>query len=1704
MTPERLRVANSLCRVGVLCTFVVLALAFGATVAVAQSSGDYSLQVGSPQFATVEPVELGFVNAANGDLHLEIPLVSLPGRGTLGFTAKLVYDSRIWEASAGVWHPDNVSIIAPGAQGGWRLSTSASGYITYNSTFRGCVQPPTGTYYIYTNYTYTDPSGTSRTFAVQNYESGCTEYLPGNQTPVETLSGPALDSSGYYMNLNAGSSTVASVYAPDGTKVYPQMEDTNGNCFTVGSGSAGSCANQSSGNMYDTLNRQTVIPGGGGNTTTYTIPTSEGSSTFTVTTSTVNYNTDFQESGVTEASGSFSAPTQIELPDGTSYYFQYDSSQASGHYGLLTQITLPTGGVINYTHANFTDVNGNVNQWVSTRTSGGGEWTYAPATCGTGCQNMTVTRPSSIRPSGDQTVHTFTMTAAVPMRTSVAYYTGLVSGNILLATITNNYTTYAASSDFGGTAFITPTNTQVVTTSPSGNLTSETDYTYDQFYYIYQGTQYTGSRGNLQQALDYGYGVNGKGALVRQRLFTYLEGSYLDATTNIVNRVTDAKTEDANGDIHAETQTTYDSATPKNVTGVTHHDDAGHGPSNTTRGNPGVIQQCSSAPAASCSSWISATLNYDTTGQVISVVDPNNDTTSFSYADSYYSDNSTGSNPPAADSPGVTTNAYVTQITRPETGSVNHVSNRSYYYNTGDLARTTDENTPANVTWFHHSDVLDRPTHTYFPDGGWQLASYPSETQINLYTGLNTTTPQTTCSVTSNPPPCRADQVNLDSLGRLITNALVSDPAGEDSVDTTYDVSGLVYTVSNPHRSGSLLSDGLETISSRDGLGRVLLETHADKDSLIWEFGSNAGGTQLCSTGTYGYGYPTLFKDETGTPKREIWTDALGRVIEADEPNPSSGNSLTWNTCYTYDPLGNLGGVAQGSQTRTYKYDELSRLTSSIDPEIGGCTVGYGYDGNSNLTSRAAPKPNQTSCATTDTTTYTYDALNRLTQKSYSDGTTPTVYFDYDEPSWSNLTLSRTVGRLSYAWTTAPGNNTAYVNSVYSYDPLGRVAEYWQCTPGNCGGAGGAGASPWAIPYTYDLGGDVTSWTHPAGFTVSNTINSAQQITQVECATGCPAPTPATLATVAYTPFGAVSTLENGCAGSGCTNALETYSYNDRLQTVMIEVGTPSSAYAHNCLVYNYYAGEALPGTCTTPTQTAINDTGNVWGYTYQDFVNTSESHIATFGYDALNRLQGGEAWSCTSAPGNCSPSSTVLYNLAFSYDRYGNMTCTQSGSTQGPCPQFTYGANNQMATDAGNPASYDAAGNLTNDGNGNTYQYDAEGRGFGGTYNAFGWGVVGSPYSNYFDPSGLWLGNTYGSSILHFGHRTFAFEGNNAMQFIHESVLGSTAMATDQTGNNVTGDLLFYPWGQAWQGTDCCEIHWAAFQWGGGNYPAGGSLFRTYQDSYGRWLTPDPAGLAAVDLTNPQSLNRYAYVGNNPTTLVDPSGLFTDLPLQLTGYDPFSLYGIPVVGENDVYVPIGSSATPGQTIGVTMWSSDDQDIVSSSIDQTLGVNGLAGVWVPQNLGDAFTLFGADLSGLFGSTSSAVSQFAHSRPWQISWIVPVWPVPGVLGAGPAGSVAYNPATHNACFSIGGGIAGGHSIAAGPLTNAVMWDGTSAFPSGVDSILSGVSVSFGWNAASPMGGPGFQGVVNGSGAAGGVTWGAPGGSIAVTWAACHSF
>lgn len=41
-----------------------------------------------------------------------------------------------------------------------------------------------------------------------------------------------------------------------------------------------------------------------------------------------------------------------------------------------------------------------------------------------------------------------------------------------------------------------------------------------------------------------------------------------------------------------------------------------------------------------------------------------------------------------------------------------------------------------------------------------------------------------------------------------------------------------------------------------------------------------------------------------------------------------------------------------------------------------------------------------------------------------------------------------------------------------------------------------------------------------------------------------------------------------------------------------------------------------------------------------------------------------------------------------------------------------------------------------------------------------------------------------------------------------------------------------------------------------------------------GRWPSPDPAGIGAANLTDPQTWNRYGYVRNTPLIMTDPTGM--------------------------------------------------------------------------------------------------------------------------------------------------------------------------------------------------------------------------------------
>ncbi len=60
----------------------------------------------------------------------------------------------------------------------------------------------------------------------------------------------------------------------------------------------------------------------------------------------------------------------------------------------------------------------------------------------------------------------------------------------------------------------------------------------------------------------------------------------------------------------------------------------------------------------------------------------------------------------------------------------------------------------------------------------------------------------------------------------------------------------------------------------------------------------------------------------------------------------------------------------------------------------------------------------------------------------------------------------------------------------------------------------------------------------------------------------------------------------------------------------------------------------------------------------------------------------------------------------------------------------------------------------------------------------------------------------------------------------------------------------------------------------------------RYYNSNAGRFYTPDPAGMDAVDLSDPTSWNMYIYAGDDPVNFNDPEGLIkcADAPEIETG----------------------------------------------------------------------------------------------------------------------------------------------------------------------------------------------------------------------------
>jgi RHS repeat-associated protein len=565
----------------------------------------------------------------------------------------------------------------------------------------------------------------------------------------------------------------------------------------------------------------------------------------------------------------------------------------------------------------------------------------------------------------------------------------------------------------------------------------------------------------------------------------------------------------------------------------------------------------------------------------------------------------------------------------------------------------TDEN---NQTTSFTYDGLLRSTQQNFPDGGQTQIAF--NTITNITTKIKMTASQTILLNTE-----------LDGLGALKQTQLQSDPQGTDYTDTTLDAVGRVSTVSNPYRSTSDPTYGLTTYRY-DALGRTT--------SVILQDGSAS---------TVSYSGNTVTATDPAGKKRQSTYDSLGRLTQVVE----DPGGLGYISTYSYDAVGNLLSVVQNSsRQRTFAYDGLSRLTSETNPESG--TTTYAYDSDA-----ACPTPNSFAAdlvkrvdARLVRTCYQYDALHRLTQKNYSDGTTPTAHFLYDSPvTWGNptVTTANDVGRLSEAWVdNCPSAGGA---EIFSYDSVGRVILNNQSTPANCG------TGNFQISYTYDLSGNMTSYTNGGSLTFSQAFDSAGRAT-VLTQNLVDANHPATLATVdssiGFYPIGAIRkmTLGNGLLATGAFNkSLQPCRYNTNSSGIALGACTdaiPSGSVQDFNLGFN--AGSA--------------DNGNVASMTATGTQNFSRS----YSFDSLNRLSQLQETSGNAEGCKPSSSSSNPYSISWTYDAWGNRT-NQSPSS-GTC-SFSQTVNTQNHL-SGSTFQYDAAGNLIADGS-HTYTYDAENR---------------------------------------------------------------------------------------------------------------------------------------------------------------------------------------------------------------------------------------------------------------------------------------------------------------------------------------------------------------------------------------------------------
>ena len=376
--------------------------------------------------------------------------------------------------------------------------------------------------------------------------------------------------------------------------------------------------------------------------------------------------------------------------------------------------------------------------------------------------------------------------------------------------------------------------------------------------------------------------------------------------------------------------------------------------------------------------------------------------------------------------------------------------------------------------------------------------------------------------------------------------------------------------------------------------------------------------------------------------------------------------------------------------------------------------------------------------------------------------------------------------------------------------------------------------------------------------------------------------------TASYWPNGALNTIQNlnglptitygldsegrakTVSASTGTNPVSNTVYNTASQVTEVDFGSldkDTAQYDANTgrmTQYKFFVGaQNVTGNLTW------NANGTLKTLAITDGLNSLDRQTCNYGYDDLTRI----------ASANCGS----VWNQSFAFDPFGNISKSGSSSFQAGYVLADGTTNNRIQSLPGVTPTYDSNGNLTSDGT-HTSTWDAEGNPVqldttAETYDAlgrmveFGSGNTAVVYS----PTGGKLALMSGQSLTKAfvplpGGATVVYAASGIAYYRHADWLGSSRVASTPSRTKYY-DAAYAPYGESYAGSGTTDLSFT-----GQNQDAVAGfydfMFRKYNPVHGRWISPDPAGMAAVSLTNPQTWNRYAYVLNNPLALVDSLGL--------------------------------------------------------------------------------------------------------------------------------------------------------------------------------------------------------------------------------------